>query len=62
MINQLSRYYRHMTMLIVLGALLVLVSQMGAGSTGFLLAGIFFALLGAVLIVVTVLGRRRQRT
>lgn len=61
MINQLSRYTRHMVMLIILGVLLILVSRMGASSGGFLAAGIVSILLGAGLITLTIAAGRRRR-
>lgn len=61
MIGQLSRYTRHMAMLVILGILMILLSQMGSSSSGFLLTGIVTTLVGVGLIVLTVVGGRRQR-
>lgn len=60
MIAQLSRYTRHMIMLIIVGVLLIWVSQMGESSGGFLAAGIASALLGVGLLVLTIVGGRRS--
>lgn len=61
MINQLARYTRHMILLIIVGILLILVSQMGESSSGFLASGIAATLLGVALLVVTIVGGRRQK-
>ena len=61
MINQLSRYTRHMIMLVILGILMILLSRMGSSSAGFLLTGIVTTALGVGLIVLTTVGGRRQR-
>lgn len=61
MITQLARYTRHMFMLIILGVLMILLSQMGESSAGFLASGIVSAALGVSLLVLTVVGGRRQR-
>lgn len=61
MINQLARYTRHMILLIIVGILLIVVSQMGESSSGFLASGIAATLLGLALLVVTVVGRKKGR-
>ncbi|MGW7127424.1 DUF202 domain-containing protein [Streptomyces bobili] len=61
MMTQLARYTRHMIMLIVVGILLILVSQMGESSAGFLASGIAATALGVFLLVVTMRSVRRQR-
>ncbi|MFE9819915.1 hypothetical protein [Streptomyces sp. NBC_00236] len=50
-----------MAMLVILGILMILLSQMGSSSSGFLLTGIVTTLVGVGLIVLTVVGGRRQR-
>ncbi|MFM9497157.1 hypothetical protein ACKI1Q_26455 [Streptomyces galilaeus] len=50
-----------MIMLIVVGILLILVSQMGESSAGFLASGIAATALGVLLLVVTMRSVRRQR-
>ncbi|WP_328990509.1 hypothetical protein OG394_30030 [Kribbella sp. NBC_01245] len=62
MIAQLARYTRHMVLLIIVGVLLILVSQMGSSpSAGFLGMGIAVTLLGVVLLVVTKLGGQKRQ-
>lgn len=62
MLTQLARYTRHMVLLIIVGILLILVSQMGSSpSAGFLAMGIAVTLLGVALLVVTKLGARPKR-
>lgn len=62
MLTQLARYTRHMVLLIIVGILLILVSQMGSSpSAGFLAMGITVTLLGVALLVVTKLGARPKR-
>ncbi|MNW66151.1 MULTISPECIES: hypothetical protein [unclassified Oerskovia] len=60
MITQLARYTRHMILLTIVGILLILVSQAGSDSGGFLVTGILAVVVGVGLLVLTIVGGRRK--